>query len=59
MSKSLRRDRMDGALDRLAGRVLEAIGRLTGRSSYTVKGKGARVRGAVRRSRGRIKRAVH
>jgi uncharacterized protein YjbJ (UPF0337 family) len=59
MSKSSRRDRAEGALDGFAGRLLEAIGRLTGRSSYTAKGKAARVRGAARRSRGRMKRAVH
>ena len=58
MFKSSRRDRAEGGLDRIAGRVLEAIGRLTGRRSYQVKGKAARGRGAVRGRKGRIKRTV-
>jgi uncharacterized protein YjbJ (UPF0337 family) len=59
MFKSSRRDRTEGAMDRLGGRLLEAIGRLTGRRSYTVKGKAARARGATRRRKGLAKRAVH
>lgn len=58
MFKSSRRDQAEGGLDRVAGRVLEAIGRLTGRRSYQVKGKAARGRGAVRARKGRAKRAV-
>ena len=58
MFKSSRRDRAEGGLDRIAGRVLEAIGRLTGRRSYQAKGKAARGRGAVRGRKGRIKRTV-
>ena len=58
MFKSSRRDRMEGALDRIGGRVLEAIGRLTGRTSYKAKGKAARARGAARRRKGGIKRAL-
>ena len=58
MFKSSRRDRAEGGLDRLGGRVLEAIGRLTGRRSYQAKGKAARGRGALRGRKGRTKRAV-
>jgi uncharacterized protein YjbJ (UPF0337 family) len=58
MFKSSRRDRAEGALDRLGGRLLEAIGRLTGRRSYQAKGKAARGRGAVRERKGRAKRAL-
>jgi uncharacterized protein YjbJ (UPF0337 family) len=58
MFKSSRRDQAEGSLDRLAGRLLEAIGRLTGRRSYQAKGKAARARGAVRGRKGRAKRAV-
>ena len=58
MFKSSRRDQAEGVVDRLAGRVLEAIGRLTGRRSYQAKGKAARARGAVRRRKGRVKRTV-
>jgi uncharacterized protein YjbJ (UPF0337 family) len=58
MFKSSKRDRAEGALDRLGGRVLEAIGRLTGRRSYQAKGKAARARGAGRSRKGRAKRAL-
>jgi uncharacterized protein YjbJ (UPF0337 family) len=58
MFKSSRRDQTEGVLDRLAGRVLEAIGRLTGRRSYQAKGKAARGRGAMRGRKGRMKRAA-
>ena len=56
MAKSARRDKAEGALDRLAGRVLEAFSKLTGNRSAGAKGKGARGRGAVRSKRGRFKR---
>jgi uncharacterized protein YjbJ (UPF0337 family) len=58
MFKSSQRDRAEGGLDRLAGRVLEAIGRLTGRRSTQAKGKAARGRGAVRGRKSRTKRSV-
>lgn len=58
MFKSSGRDRAEGVLDRLGGRVLEAIGRLTGRRSNQAKGKAARGRGAVRGRKGRAKRAA-
>jgi uncharacterized protein YjbJ (UPF0337 family) len=57
--KSARRDRAEGTIDQLAGRMLETIGRLTGRRSYTAKGKAARARGAVRRRKGQVKRVLH
>jgi uncharacterized protein YjbJ (UPF0337 family) len=59
MFKSSRRDRTEGTMDRIGGRILEAIGRMTGRTSYKVKGKAARARGETRRGKGRVKRAVH
>jgi uncharacterized protein YjbJ (UPF0337 family) len=55
MFKSSRRDRIKGAADTVGGRVLEAIGRLTGRTSYKVKGKAARARGGARKRRGHFK----
>jgi uncharacterized protein YjbJ (UPF0337 family) len=58
MFKSSRRDQAEGVVDRLAGRVLEAIGRLTGRRSTQAKGKAARGRGAMRARKGRMKRAA-
>ena len=59
MFKSSRRNQVEGALDRIAGWLLETIGRLTGRSSLRTKGKAARARGAVRRRTSQIKRAAH
>lgn len=59
MFKSSRRERTESTLERIGGRLLEAIGRLTGRTSYKAKGKAARVRGAARSRKGHIKRALH
>jgi uncharacterized protein YjbJ (UPF0337 family) len=54
--KSGRRDKAEGTIDRIAGRVLEAVGRVTGKRSTKAKGKAARGRGAGRRAKGRVKR---
>jgi uncharacterized protein YjbJ (UPF0337 family) len=59
MFKSSRRDRTEAPPARTGGRLLEAIGRLTGRPSYKVKGKAGRARGVARRSKGQIKRVLH
>ncbi len=56
--KSSERDRAEGAIDRMAGRVLEAVGALTGRRSQKAKGKAARTRGRFRTERGHVKRGV-
>jgi uncharacterized protein YjbJ (UPF0337 family) len=56
MAKSGRRDKVEGALDKLAGRVLETVSKLTGRRSTAAKGKGARGRGAARSGKGRLTR---
>jgi uncharacterized protein YjbJ (UPF0337 family) len=56
MAKSGRRDKAEGALDKVAGRVLEAFSKLTGRRSTAAKGKAARGRGAGRSAKGRFKR---
>ena len=58
MAKSARRDQSEGMLDRLGGRILEMIGKLTGRKSKTAKGKAARMRGSARSTKGRAKRAA-
>ena len=52
--RSGRRDKSAGAVDKIAGRVLEA--KLTGSRSADAKGKAARGRGAGRRAKGRAKR---
>ena len=56
--KSARRNRTEGTLDRLAGRLLEAFGKLTGRKSSSAKGKAARTRGTGRRQSGKAKKAA-
>jgi uncharacterized protein YjbJ (UPF0337 family) len=55
--KSAKRSSAEGTLDRLAGRLMEAVGNLTGRKSTKAKGKAARARGTGRRKTGRAKRA--
>jgi uncharacterized protein YjbJ (UPF0337 family) len=54
--KSARRDKAEGTLDKVAGRVLEAFGKLTGNRSARAKGKVARGRGAGRSAKSRVKR---
>ncbi|HET9737405.1 MAG TPA: CsbD family protein [Solirubrobacteraceae bacterium] len=54
--KSARRDKAEGTVDKIAGRVLEAFGKLTGNRSSRAKGKAARGRGAGRSAKGRAKR---
>ena len=60
MFKSSRRDKAEGRLERFAGRLLELIGRFTGRGSAKkkVKGKAARTRGSAKTQRGRAKQRV-
>jgi uncharacterized protein YjbJ (UPF0337 family) len=55
VAKTARRDKAAGAVDRMAGRVLEAFSKLTGNRSAGAKGKAARGRGAGRSKRGRLK----
>ena len=54
--KSARRDSAEGGLDKLAGRVMDAVGKLTGKRSTRAKGKAARARGSSRKAKGRTKR---
>jgi uncharacterized protein YjbJ (UPF0337 family) len=56
MAKTGRRDKAEGGLDKLAGRVLEAWSKLTGNRSAGAKGKAARGRGAARSAKGKAKR---
>jgi uncharacterized protein YjbJ (UPF0337 family) len=53
--RSARKDRAAGTADTVAGRILEFVGRLTGRRTTTAKGKAARGRGAGRKAKGRLK----
>jgi uncharacterized protein YjbJ (UPF0337 family) len=56
MPKSARRDKAEGTLDRLAGRVLEMVGKVTGKRKAKATGKAARARGRGRKAKGRVKR---
>ncbi len=51
--KSGSRDKAEGFVDKLAGRVLETFPKLTGRPSVGAKGKAARARGSARSAKGR------
>jgi uncharacterized protein YjbJ (UPF0337 family) len=55
--KSGRRDKAEGTLDRIAGRVMDAFGKLTGNKKAGAQGKAARGRGAGRSAMGRVKRS--
>ena len=44
---------MSGTVDRIAGRILAAFGKLTGKQSTRAKGKAARGRGNAKRARPR------
>jgi uncharacterized protein YjbJ (UPF0337 family) len=54
--RSAREDSFRGAVDRIAGRIVEFFGRLTGNRSASAKGKAARGRGAFRSTRSHLKR---
>jgi uncharacterized protein YjbJ (UPF0337 family) len=54
--RSSKQDRAAGTADSIGGRVLEFIGKLTGRTSTKAKGKAARGRGKFRTAKGRAKR---
>jgi uncharacterized protein YjbJ (UPF0337 family) len=54
--RSGRRDKAAGGSDNVAGRILEAFGKLTGKRSTAAKGKAARGRGAGRTTKGRAKK---
>jgi uncharacterized protein YjbJ (UPF0337 family) len=56
MAKSSRRDKAEGTLDRIAGRVLEMVSKVTGRKKHAAKGKAARARGRGRSAKGSAKR---
>jgi uncharacterized protein YjbJ (UPF0337 family) len=57
--RSARRDTLKGRIDRMAGRVLEWFGKVTGRRSTEMKGKAARGRGGWRAAKGRLKHIGH
>lgn len=54
--RSKRQDKASGTVDKVAGRVLDAFGKLTGNRRTQAKGKAARGRGFGRSTKGRAKR---
>jgi uncharacterized protein YjbJ (UPF0337 family) len=54
--RSARQDTIRGRIDKIAGRILEAFGKLTGNRSAAAKGKAARARGVGRTTMARVKR---
>jgi uncharacterized protein YjbJ (UPF0337 family) len=54
--KSGRRNQAEGTLDKVAGHVLDAWGKVTGKPSTRAKGKAAKGRGSGRSALGRTKR---
>jgi uncharacterized protein YjbJ (UPF0337 family) len=54
--KSGSRDKAEGFVDRVAGRILEFFSMLTGNKSAGAKGKAARARGAGRKAKGGAKK---
>jgi uncharacterized protein YjbJ (UPF0337 family) len=53
--RSAREDSIRADIDKIAGRVLKAFGRLTGDRSTTAKGKAVRGRGAARSAKAGFK----
>jgi uncharacterized protein YjbJ (UPF0337 family) len=56
--RSAEQDKTAGAVDKIAGRILEAFGKLTGDRKSSAKGKAARARGTGRTAKGKVKDSV-
>jgi len=55
MAKSARRNKTEGGLDKIGGRIMEAFSKLTGDRKSGRKGKAARGRGSARSAKGKVK----
>jgi uncharacterized protein YjbJ (UPF0337 family) len=55
MAKSARRNKSEGALDKVGGRIMEAFSKLTGNRKSGAKGKATRGRGSARSAKGKVK----
>ena len=55
MPKSSRRDKAEGTVDKIAGRVLEMVSKVTGKQKTRATGKAAKARGHGRSTKGRAK----
>jgi uncharacterized protein YjbJ (UPF0337 family) len=53
--RSARMDTIRAGIDKIAGRVLEAFGKLTGNRKAVAMGKAARARGTGRSAKARVK----
>jgi uncharacterized protein YjbJ (UPF0337 family) len=53
-----KRSKAEGTVSRTVGRVMDAIGGITGRPKTKAKGKAARARGSAKSARGRTRRAA-
>ena len=53
--KSKSRDKSEGTVDKVAGRVMEVFSKLTGKRSTGAKGMAARARGGFRSAKGSAK----
>jgi uncharacterized protein YjbJ (UPF0337 family) len=58
MAKSAKRNQTEGFRDRVAGRIHQAWGALTGNRSAKAKGKAAGFKGRARGTSGRAKKTV-
>jgi uncharacterized protein YjbJ (UPF0337 family) len=56
--RSAEQDKTAGTIDKIAGRILEAFGKLTGDRKSSAKGKAARARGTGRTAKGKVKDSV-
>jgi uncharacterized protein YjbJ (UPF0337 family) len=56
--KKGRTSKAEGTIERAVGRVMDAIGGITGRPKTKGKGKAARARGSAKSARGRVRRAA-
>jgi uncharacterized protein YjbJ (UPF0337 family) len=54
-TKSRKRNSTEGTIDKITGRVLEVVGKVTGNGKTKAKGKAARGRGTGRRTTGRTR----
>jgi uncharacterized protein YjbJ (UPF0337 family) len=53
--KSRSRDKAEGTLDKVGGRIMEAVSKVTGKRTTGAKGKAARTRGSWRSAKGSAK----
>jgi uncharacterized protein YjbJ (UPF0337 family) len=58
MFKSAKRNKAEGAMDRVGGRIMELVGKVTGRRSQKAKGTRTKRGQAKRATRGQSKKAT-